>query len=96
MAAVVGVVEVAVRDGDEAIGSKLPAFEAADADFASGAAGASVCAGEGPVIVGVLCMDAEIVHGDTEVRESGHERTRDFGDGIATDSGRSVVHGKGA
>lgn len=98
LALVVGGVEVAEGDGDEAVGGiKGPEFEAGDADGAAGAAGTGVGAGQGPVVFdAAVGAGDEAVEGDGEVGESGHEGAGVGGDGVAAGGGGSVVDGEGS
>src|SRR5579871_3069991 len=71
--AVSGVVEAALRFGDEPVRAHFPDFESADTNSLSCSAGAGIGAGQGPVIDGVIAFDESVIHRHRQVRERSHE-----------------------
>ena len=94
LAFVGGTVEMALRLGDEAVGSDLPLLETANVNAAAGAVGAGVRADEGPMVFGEIAVKEDAVHEDLEIGEGGHEGSSGLGDGGAADRRSATIDAK--
>jgi hypothetical protein len=86
-----GSVKVALRLGDEPIGTDRPSLESADANPVAATTGSDVGTGQSPVVNDATALNKEVVHPHFQVREGGHKVPGDLGDGIAPKSRIVVV-----
>ena len=73
LAPIIGGVELALRGGDESIGSNLPTLEAADANPMSAPSRPGVGADQRPVVLSTIRPNTHVVHNYLQIRERGHE-----------------------
>src|SRR5262249_16432636 len=72
-------------------GGKFPRFETADTDSFAGAAGASVRAGESPMIFDAGTVLFQVIEKDLEIGEIRHETLSSTGDGGTANAWNSIV-----
>jgi hypothetical protein len=78
---IVDFIEVSRGGGYQTIRANRPFLIPADTYGVAGAARTSVCTGQCPVIYRLVSIEADLVHPDNHVRESGHELLCGSGDG---------------
>lgn len=89
-----GAVEVALRGGNEPVGSNLPKLKAADADPAPLASRASAGPEECPVKLRALSPQYYFVHDHRQVGERSHKGPRHFRNGTSTRRWNAVIDGE--